>query len=169
MLELGHGPGHLLVAMAKEGVQPVGLDLSPSMGRQARRRLTDDAIKVPLVRARAQALPFRSGSFDTIAATFPSEFIVDPQTLQEVTRALRPGGRLVVVLGARFAGEGFASRILTWAYRVTGQGPPSPDTVSTWLKRGGLSPRIVWKEVDGTSVMLVIADRTNPRHLGDRL
>ena len=28
VLELGHGPGHLLVAMAERGLTPVGLDLS---------------------------------------------------------------------------------------------------------------------------------------------
>ena len=39
VLELGHGPGHLLAAMAGGEWRVTGLDLSPQMGFLARRRL----------------------------------------------------------------------------------------------------------------------------------
>ena len=53
----------------------------------------------------AQRLPFPPGCFDTVIATFPSQYIYDPGTLSEVLRVLHnpknesgiPGGRFVVV------------------------------------------------------------------------
>ncbi|MGD2103833.1 MAG: class I SAM-dependent methyltransferase [Anaerolineae bacterium] len=161
VLELGHGPGHLLVALARRGVAPVGLDLSPNMGRQAQRRLGRADVTVPLVRAQAQALPFSSGGFDSVVAALPAEFIVDPRTVAEVTRTLAPGGRLIVAGGPRFEGEGLVSSLLTWLYQVTGQNPPSSDLVASWLGGSVLSHRILWEPVGNTSVMLVVADKSS--------
>jgi len=159
VLELGHGPGHLLRAMEERGLSAVGLDLSSHMGRQAKRKLDASDVTVPLVRARAQTLPFRAGCFDGIVATFPTNFIVHPQTLREARRVLAPGGHLVIALAVRFEGEGLLSRCLTWLYRVTGQDQPSPDTFKPWLERAGLSTRVIWEEVNHTTVMLVVAER----------
>ncbi len=159
VLELGHGPGHLLVALKQEGFDPVGLDVSPSMARQARARLRSAGLSVPLVRARAQALPFRDPSFDTVIATFPTDFILDPRTLQEVSRAMRPGARLVTVLGVRFEGEGMVPAFLTWLYRITGQDDPDVGGLLECLADHGLSPHIVREQVDGTTVLLIVAER----------
>jgi ubiquinone/menaquinone biosynthesis C-methylase UbiE len=159
VLELGHGPGHLLVAMAKQDLAPVGLDLSPYMGRQAQQRTRRTGFTVPLVRARAQALPLRSGGLDSVVATFPAEFIADPRTLREVTRALRPGGRLVVAVSIRFEGTGLRARLLRGLYRVTGQTQPAPGAFNPWLEEMGLSPHMVWEQVGRTGMMLVVAEK----------
>ncbi len=159
VLELGHGPGHLLVALAQRGFAAVGLDLSPNMARQAKRRLRRADLAVPLARARAQALPFRRSSFDSVVATFPTDFILHPQTLREANRVLAPHGRLVVALAVRFEGEGLTSRLLTWLYRVTGQYQLSSDSCTAWLKQAGLSTRIIWEQVNRAAVMLVIAEK----------
>jgi ubiquinone/menaquinone biosynthesis C-methylase UbiE len=159
VLELGHGPGHLLVTMAQRGWVPVGLDLSRHMGRQARRRIQRVGLSVPLLRARAQSLPLRTASLDSIVATFPTEFIIDPRTLQEVTRALRPGGHLVVAVGACFEGAGVMARFLRGLYRLTGQDEPRPETFKPWIEEMGLSPRDLRERVGRTSVMLVVAEK----------
>ena len=159
ILELGHGPGHLLTALERQGLNPVGLDLSPQMGRQAQRRLRKSGLSVPLVRARAQSLPFHERCFDTVVATFPTGYIVDPRTLEEVTRTVRPGGRLVVALGAGFEGEGVVASFLTWLYRVTGQSERSPDTFIHWLEEAGLSARLVREQVEQTTVLLTVAEK----------
>ncbi|MER3469549.1 MAG: class I SAM-dependent methyltransferase, partial [Thermoflexus sp.] len=83
VLEIGHGPGHLLRAMARAGWHPVGLDRSAAMGRRARRRAGPS---VPLVRGEAQRLPFRDRGFDTVVATFPAPFILEADTWAEVAR-----------------------------------------------------------------------------------
>jgi SAM-dependent methyltransferase len=38
VLEIGHGPGHMLAALRAQGVNVIGLDLSPFMGQMARQR-----------------------------------------------------------------------------------------------------------------------------------
>ena len=167
VLELGHGPGHLLVALAQRGLVPAGLDRSPHMGRLARRRSTRAGLPVPLVRARAQALPFGDGCFDSAVATFPTQFIVDPATLQEMARVLRTpqpaegcsGGRLVVVAGARLTGRDPLSRFIGWLYRVTGQGEPLPGGSEAAAVEAGFVLRTVWERVGRSEVMLVVADR----------
>ncbi len=41
-------------------------------------------------------MPFAAECFDTVAATFPAPYILDPHTLAECARVLDTGGRLVV-------------------------------------------------------------------------
>ena len=117
VLELGHGPGHLLAELAGRGGDVVGLDLSPQMGRLARRRTP----AARLVRARAQAAPFAAGSFDSALAAFPTAYITAPETLAAIYRLLRPGGRLVVVPEARLGGRGPLMALVEWLYAITGQ------------------------------------------------
>jgi ubiquinone/menaquinone biosynthesis C-methylase UbiE len=139
MLELAHGPGHLLAAMSRAGFSPVGLDLSPQMGRLARNRLCRSGIStLPLVRARAQALPFRAGSFDSVVSTFPTEFIFDPATLKEMARVMGQGGRAVVVAGVTF-NVGLPARLLKRLYDVTYQQEPPPVGLADTLADAGLT------------------------------
>jgi ubiquinone/menaquinone biosynthesis C-methylase UbiE len=167
VLELAHGPGHLLGAMAGQSLAPVGLDLSPHMGRLARRRLRRSGLTVrlgsrqavPLVRARVQALPFRDQCFDSAVATFPTEFILDPATLQEAVRVLRSDGRLVAVAWARLSERDPFSRFIGWLYRVTGQGEPLPGAGEAVVVGAGFTPRTVWERVGHSEVMLVVADK----------
>jgi ubiquinone/menaquinone biosynthesis C-methylase UbiE len=124
VLELGHGPGHLLAAMGQRGLRPVGLDPSPAMGRRARWRT---GASVPLVRGRAQALPFQDESFDTVVATFPAPFIRDPCTWREAARVLRPGGHVVVLFAAQ-PSLPLVELPCRWLYGLAGlrhpEGPP---------------------------------------------
>ncbi len=130
VLEIAHGPGHMLAALARAGHRPVGLDLSRAMGRLAGVRLARAGVAAPLVRARAERLPFAPGAFDAVLATFPTEFILDPATLAGIHRVLRPRGVLVLVPLARFHRDDPASRALEWLYGVTGQrGPADPQPV----------------------------------------
>jgi ubiquinone/menaquinone biosynthesis C-methylase UbiE len=159
VLELAHGPGHLLVAMVEQGLDPVGLDLSSHMGHLARRRLRRAEVAAPLVQARAQALPFRDGCFGGAVATFPTEFIVDPATLREVVRVLCLGGRLVVVAWARLGGRDPISRFVRWLYRVTGQGEPLPRDGEALAVEAGFAPRVKWERVGSSEVMLIVAEK----------
>jgi ubiquinone/menaquinone biosynthesis C-methylase UbiE len=53
---------------------------------------------VPLVVARAEALPFRAGAFDTVVSALVLCSVEDPaRALAEVRRALAPGGSLRVM------------------------------------------------------------------------
>jgi SAM-dependent methyltransferase len=121
VLELAHGPGHLLHDLARAGYDVTGLDLSPQMGRLARRRLLGAGLAVPLVRGRGEQLPFARASFDTVVSTFPTPFILAEETLQALQRVLRPGGRVVIVPQAILSGRTLPARLINWLYLITGQ------------------------------------------------
>lgn len=159
ILELAHGPGHLLVALAERGLSPVGVDLSPAMGRMARRRLREAGMDVPLVRARAQVLPFRDGCFDSVVATFPTEFILARATLHEAARALGKDGRLVVVAGARLGSPDPFARFVRWLYRITGQGDPLPRGSESVLREAGFASHAVEEMIGHNQVVLVVAEK----------
>lgn len=155
VLELGHGPGHLQVKMARRGWRPVGIDPSPQMGRLARRRLRRAGLPLRLVRAHAQALPFRDGAFGEVVATFPTEYIVDPRTRDEVVRMLRPGGRIVIVAAACFTGRDPISRFLEWLYRITGQREPLPGEDDPLWQRSELAWEARWVPRRRSRVLLL--------------
>ena len=90
VLDLGCGTGRNLVLFGR-GVREIGLDPCPEALRKARRR----APGVPLVRARAEALPFRDGSFDSVVSGLVFCSVSDvPGGLGEVRRVLKAGGVL---------------------------------------------------------------------------
>lgn len=102
VLELGFGTGELLPHLAARTALTVGLDLSPAMHKEARRKLSTIGLTLPLVQAQAQSMPFADHSFDTIVATFPAPYILASSTLAECVRVLAPAssvgvGRLVIV------------------------------------------------------------------------
>ncbi|MEZ4591872.1 MAG: methyltransferase domain-containing protein [Chloroflexota bacterium] len=134
ILEIGHGPGHMLIAMQQAGYSVFGLDLSPQMGRQARRRLQKWGLTADLVRARVQEMPFPAARFDTVLATFPTDYIVDPKTLAAVRRVLGENGRLVIVPEGHLTGRGGLHRFIDWLFRITGQrdGAFEVDEAQNW-------------------------------------
>jgi len=159
VLELGHGPGHLLRQRLLTGQPTIGLDRSPQMGRIALRRLREADLEPPLVRAEAQVLPFASESFAAILATFPTEYILDPKTHSEAARVLRPGGSLVILAGVRIAPHNLPERLLQWLYRVTGETPPAPDTWTLPADGHGLRWAVDSVEAPGAHVYRAIASK----------
>jgi ubiquinone/menaquinone biosynthesis C-methylase UbiE len=161
ILELAHGPGHLLVTMRQRGLRPIGLDLSPAMGRLAHRRLRQAGLAVPLVRARAQALPFRAGALDSVAAAFPTEFILDPATLRETARVLKSGGRLVIVPNVTFHRQQLAGRFLEWLYTVTGQRDLPPPSVWAIFEAAGFTITRLPQPAGAVEVRVIVAEKTH--------
>lgn len=134
LLELGVGTGRLLRELTAEDRSVVGLDRSPQMIRIARRRLRRSGGPLLLLRADALQLPFMSASFAGAYATFPSDYILQPETLRQVLRVLEPGGVFVVIPSARIRGNSLPDRLAGWLYRITGQsGAPDP----AWRRRLG--------------------------------
>ena len=89
-LDIGTGTGRNLPLY--DGTIPVvALELHWDSLRAARRR----APHVPMVLGDAEALPFRSGAFDTVVSGLVFCSVNDPITgLREVRRVLTPGGKL---------------------------------------------------------------------------
>lgn len=121
ILEIAHGPGHMLVALSQCGFRAAGLDLSPQMNRIAQRRVKEAQVSVPVIRARAEQLPFSAAVYDTVLATFPTQFIVEQATLYAVQRILKPGGVMLIVPQAELTGSGLLTRFVEGLYAITGQ------------------------------------------------
>ena len=112
----------------------IGVDLSPYMGRQARRRLHKKKLPTNLIRAKVQDLPLDTAVFHTALATFPTDYIVDSASLAAIYRVLRADGRLVVVPEGHLIGRGLLHRLIDWLFRITGQrsGAFSVDEAHNW-------------------------------------
>ena len=129
VLELAHGTGGLFLDMMERGYQPVGIDLSPYMSRLAGGRLRRRKLPSYLSRARAQQLPFPSGSFANVIATFPTPYIFEPETLAEIHRVLKgadeakgtPAGRLIIVMEGQVRGPQPIRGFIDWLYAITDQ------------------------------------------------
>jgi demethylmenaquinone methyltransferase/2-methoxy-6-polyprenyl-1,4-benzoquinol methylase len=84
--------------LAHKGCTVVGLDQSPEMLAEARRRLPTN---VQLVEGTAEALPFPDASFDGLTFTYLLRYVADPAAaLRELARVVRPGG---TIAGLEFA------------------------------------------------------------------
>ncbi len=159
VLEIGHGPGHLLIRLARSGRQPIGIDLSPEMIRIAHRNIRQAGVKAPQVRCRVQALPFRSGVFDSVVSTFPADYIGDLATLREVQRVTNEQGRLIVVFGAQLIGREPSKVLIEWLYRLTGQREAKFADEDSIFDRVGMPAQIETEIVGASRVTLIVADK----------
>ncbi len=135
-LEIGPGTGDLLPLLLEHGLAPCGLEPSPRMIARARRKLARRGVAPPppIVRGRAEALPFGDARFGAVVATFPSPYILRPATWAEIARVLRPGGDVAIVMGGDLAPHGLGRAARARVYRILygGQGqrrggqPPPP-------------------------------------------
>jgi len=80
-----------------KGCSVVGVDQSPDMLEEARRRLVraGSTDRVRLVQARAEELPFEDQSFSALTFTYLLRYVDDPgATLRELARVVRPEGTI---------------------------------------------------------------------------
>jgi SAM-dependent methyltransferase len=90
VLDVATGPGYVAAAAAARGARVVGLDFSPSMIAEARRRYPD----IECLEGDAEALPFDDDSFDVVLMNFGLLHLARPEAaIAHAYRVLAPGGR----------------------------------------------------------------------------
>jgi len=103
VLELGCGAARWSIALARQGARPVGLDLSSAQLARARGLVRAAGDRVPLVRASAERLPFRSASFDIVFCDWGAMTFSDPaRSVPEAARVLRRGGTFAFATASPF-------------------------------------------------------------------
>ncbi len=173
VLELGFGPGHLLQALAEEGYCVFGVDESRQMCRIAQRRVKKLAASeggIQIMRGRAEALPFADGSMDCIVATFPSEYILHPDTLTGCKRVLAAEGRVVILAGVAIGGKSWYKRLLRRIYLVTHQSVQDISPRMAWLKpleTAGFKTGVVRQQFKDDELILIILTKAETPFSGN--
>lgn len=135
-LDIGTGTGRILELVGPRVERGVGIDVSREMLAVARANLQEAGLRNCQVRqGDMYQLPFPGESFDAAVIHQVLHFASDPaEVIAEAARALKPGGRLVVV---DFAPHGVEYLRDEQAHRRLGF-----DTreVSAWFRAAGLAP-----------------------------
>ena len=161
-LDVATGSGDLAAALARR-MLPAGevwiSDINPRMLERGRDRLIDEGLALPAVQCDAERLPFPDAYFDCVTVGFGLRNMTHKQAaLAEMTRVLRPGGRLVVLEFSRVwkplerAYDWYSFKVLPWlgdkvagdaaAYRYLAESirqHPDQETLAGMLRAAGLA------------------------------
>ena len=155
-LDIGTGTGRILELFGPAIERGVGIDMSREMLAVARANLQKAGLRHCQVRqGDMYQLPFPGGSFDAVVIHQVLHFAEDPaEAIAEAARALRPGGRLVVV---DFAPHELEVLRAEHAHRRLGF---ADVEVARWFQAAGLAPgQPVRLEGEPLTVCLWLASR----------
>lgn len=154
ILEIGHGPGRLLSRVLETAIEAVGVEVSPTMSRQAHSRNRQAAAdgRLTLLVGDGILLPVADQSVDAVAAVHTIYFWPDPQTsIAECARVLRPGGRLVIA--SRDGARPVPRRLDPTIYSI-----PTSEDLNVWMTDAGFD---VTAEQTLGEVLIVEAHQPN--------
>ena len=161
VLDVASGSGDLARALARRA-GPTGevwmTDVNASMLRAGRDRMIDAGRVLPAAQCDAERLPFRDATFDCVTVGFGLRNMTHKErALAEMTRVLKPGGRLLVLEFSRIckplekAYDLYSFRVLPWlGERVVGDAAsyrylaesirmhPGQEELGAMLERAGL-------------------------------
>jgi ubiquinone/menaquinone biosynthesis C-methylase UbiE len=101
VLDVACGTGIIACRIAATGAKVTGLDLTPAMLEQAKKRAEAERVSVTWVERSAESLPFPDGSFDLVTCQQGLQFVPDrARALREMRRVTAPGGRVVIACWA---------------------------------------------------------------------
>jgi len=162
VLDIAGGTGDLALAFAKKvgkTGQVVHTDINEAMLRTGRDRLLDAGVALPTVVCDAEYLPFADGHFDRVSVAFGLRNMTHKdQALAEMSRVLKPGGKLLVLefskvapplekaydwysfkvlprLGQWVAGDDASYRYLAESIRMH----PDQQTLKSMMLKGGFN------------------------------
>ncbi|MGM7696952.1 class I SAM-dependent methyltransferase [Microbacterium sp. A84] len=112
VLDVAAGTGNAAIQAARTGASVVASDLTPELLENARRDAAAHGIYLEFDEADAEALPYADDSFDVVLSCVGVMFAPHhDQAAHELTRVLRPSGRLALInwTPEGFVGELFAT------------------------------------------------------------
>ncbi len=162
------------------GAIVAGVDISPAMMRIGRKKADRAGVadRLLFVQAPGEALPFREGSFDSASIAFGIRNVVDREKgLKEMSRVVKPGGRLVILefsqpetafFGALYRfyftrvlpllGGTFSRRSAYTYLPDSVREFPSPRTFADMMREAGCDP-VTFRPLTGGIVTLYVGVR----------
>jgi SAM-dependent methyltransferase len=120
VIDVAAGNGNASLAAARRFGVVTSTDYVPALLEQGRARAAGDRLPITFREADAENLPFAEASFDVALSTFGVMFAPDQdRTASELTRVVRPGGRIGL---ANWTPEGFLGDL----FRLVGSFVPPP-------------------------------------------
>ena len=109
--DLGCGTGQLLGAIAPSVGRAIGVDNTPAMLEAAAARLADFS-NVELLQGELESLPIDDRSLDAAVSVLALSYVAEPAAcVAEIARALKAGGRVVIVDVAAHDREDFRAQV----------------------------------------------------------
>jgi len=162
VLDIAAGTGDLARAFARRAgaTGEVWLtDINPAMLRVGRDRLHDNGLVLPVAVCDAENLPFPDRYFDRVSVAFGLRNMTHKdRALAEMTRVLKPGGKLLVLEFSRVAAplapvyDWYSFNVLPWlgkhvaqdeaSYRYLAESirmHPDQETLADMLRAAGLA------------------------------
>lgn len=113
ILEIGVGPGKLLIRMRAKGYIVTGLELKHGMAYEARKRTRKAGFDIDILDQSVYKLPFKDEVFDCIVLTFVLAEIADlDRGIMEMKRVLKKGGKVIVIAGGMPRDKNLVARFL---------------------------------------------------------
>lgn len=107
ILDIGTGSGRIGHAIGTHGAKIIGIDTSTEMIAPAIiKKRTEGLKKYEIIMADAEHMPFKEGSFDAIICLRVLKWVSHyPPVIAEMSKVLKPGGRLVLDVANIFGWE----------------------------------------------------------------
>ena len=137
VLELGIGTG-LTVPLYSRDWTVVGVDLSPAMLAQARKRVDELGLTrtVTLLEADGAHLPFADESFDVVLVPYVMSVVPDPLSVgRELRRVCRSTGQ-IILLNHFLSQDSLPARLERWISPITARVGFRTDLSLPWLLAG---------------------------------
>ena len=98
VLDVACGPGMVACEFARHARQVTGIDITPAMIEQARKRQLDQSqVNLAWAVGDAVPLPYEEESFSLVLTRYSFHHLLSPQcALAEMIRVCKPGGRVLV-------------------------------------------------------------------------
>jgi len=149
LLDVGTGTGLVARLASMRCKNVVGIDHSEGMLEEARTAAERDGVedRIRFAAMDAEALDFENDTFDVILSLFVLRHLPNPlEAVREMCRVLKPGGKLVLNVGARpdvLSPSGFKTAVgiaMDRTFGMTGRRQISPASLRNFLASEGVPP-----------------------------
>jgi SAM-dependent methyltransferase len=132
VLDVAAGTGNAAIPAARTGATVVASDLTPELLEVGRQDAAAQGVELSFEEADAEALPYPDESFDVALSCVGIMFAPHHDTAaQELTRVVRPGGRLALI---NWTPEGFIGQMFATLKQFVPAPPPGVQPPPLWGK-----------------------------------